>query len=151
MSALAAAIAAVSLVVALTIRGAAASLSSKLEELRAELEQNRPSSSSDLGDRLGALEAQLLALPRTWEEFRNEARRAETRARAIVRDAQRELEAHGLESPALDAQAEQLRLEDGDGGSSEGVLSLPARMADSPESSRAQDWKDALRRKKYGA
>lgn len=96
--------------------------------------------------RLRDLEDQVERLPKRWEEFKNEATRAESRARAIVRDARRELAESGYEHAALEAQGAELRLHDGDGGEGEGVQSVRRAVGGDAQS----DAVEALKRRKFG-
>ncbi len=59
--------------------------------------------------------------------------RAESRIRATVRRARAELEEHGTYSPALDAEAQELRVIDGGGGEAEGVPPVPESVAPAPD------------------
>ena len=62
--------------------------------------------------------------------------RAERRIRDTVKRARKELKAAGLENPGMEAEAEQLRLVDGDGGADGGLRPLPAPVESAaPEAS----------------
>lgn len=71
--------------------------------------------------RVTDLEDAVDRLPSKWDEMVALARRAEERNRGIVRGALEELEEAGYEHAGVEAAAQELRLRDGDGGSSGGV------------------------------
>jgi len=70
------------------------------------------------------LEDDFERLPQKWEEFKGASVRAEGRARAMVKDVKRELDALGLEHAGIEEQGRELHPIDAAGGSEQGVLPL---------------------------
>lgn len=98
--------------------------------------------------RIAELEHAVDLLPQRWEEMVHAAKRSENRTRALIRDARRELGESGIDSPALEAAAGQLRLLDDDGGGSEAVSAVHQNV-ESPRPA-APDWRTAGLMKKFG-
>lgn len=61
--------------------------------------------------------------------------RAERRVRSVVQRARKELAKLGYEDPGLEAEAQELRLVDGDGGEEDGVRPVPASVETGSEAS----------------
>lgn len=87
-----------------------------------------------LSDELQEVRAQMAALEASHLDVRaavahgiEDVERVNLRIAATIRRTKAQLEEHGLESPALDAEASQLRVVDGDGGDGGG---LPAVQED---------------------
>lgn len=134
---------------AVAVSDALASATAVLADLVGVVESFREGPEARFSERLGELEHTVDLLPQRWEEFKNAARRSEDRARAIVRDAQKQLEELGLEHAGIEAQATELRVSDGGRG---GVEELPAVREDlESHAAPVEDWRAALNRKKYGA
>ena len=117
--------------------------------LEAALERYWSEGQAAMEDRLMALEADVSALPRTWEEFATDARKADQRARWHVKRVRTELEERGLVDDEVDALSRELRLVDGSGGNSSGVQSLQDPVAEIPTPSQ-DPIQRALRKKFYG-
>lgn len=132
-----------------TVHRAAALLLGLIQELAQDLGRIADGPEVPFSTRLADVEDQIERLPQRWEEFKNEARRAEGRARSIVADARKELEGLGFEHPGVEAQASELRIIDGGGSREEPVPTVHESVegpADTPS-----DWRSAaLRRKFYG-
>lgn len=86
----------------------------------------------ELSDRVRELEDLCDRLPAKWGEFAQLAKRAEERARAVVRSARKELEASGVDHAGLEAEAGELRLLDDDGGGDGEVQPVRGGMARTP-------------------
>lgn len=86
-----------------------------------------------IDERLRDLEEDVSSLPRVWEEFSRDAKKAQERARWHVRRVKKELERLGYEDAEIDALSEDLRRRDGEGGNGQGLLPLhDALEADAP-------------------
>jgi len=83
---------------------------------------------TDLEVRLQGIEADLASLPRVWQEFATDAKKAQERARWHVRRVKQELESRGLSDPEIDTLDSDIRRRDGEGGNGQGVLPLPENM-----------------------
>jgi len=134
--------------VGLLIRAAVRELRRSLRDIAAELEAARAGPEAHFSQRLLELETMVDTLPQRWEQIKREATRAEGRARAIVADARRELAASGLSSPAVDEQARELRLVDGEGGRGEAMPAVHQNVEGSAPA--AQDWRAAGIARKFG-
>lgn len=119
-----------------------------LEGIEAALEAMTAGPEEGYRTRIAELEHAVDLLPQRWEEMVHAAKRSENRTRALIRDARRELGESGIDSPALEAAAGQLRLLDDDGGGGEAVPAVHQNM----ESTRpaAPDWRTAGLMKKFG-
>lgn len=132
-----------------TVARAAARFEARSTGLLELLEQIAAGPEVPFTQRLDLLEHQVELLPKRWEEFKNEARRAEDRARAVVRSAQKELAELGVESPGVDGAARELQLVDAGGSGEEAVQPVRPRMegaAPAPD-----DWRSQGLRRKFGA
>ena len=78
--------------------------------------------------RLEALEKDVERLPRVWEEFADDARKAQGRAQWHVKRIKKELQERGLQDDEIDSLGSSLRPIDGDGGNGSGLPSLQAPM-----------------------
>lgn len=79
---------------------------------------------------LSILNARIKELTLAIAEGIEKTDRAEKRVRQVVTRARKELAAHDLEDPALEGEAQELRLVDGDGG--EELPEVPRPLADDP-------------------
>lgn len=146
---LAAVVLAVALVAhALLSRAAVRELSRQTERCADWLEDIAKGPEASFSHRLLELETMVDTLPQRWEQIKAEATRAEGRARAVVRDAQKQLAQSGVEHAGLEAQASELRVVDGGAGAGEPV---PA-VREGVEGARpgAEDWKRAALSQKFG-
>lgn len=123
-------------------------LGGHFERLEAAVRATGEPAEADMRRRVADLEDLTERLPQRWEEFKNEARRAEDRARKIVGSAREELAEHGFEHAGVEAQARELHLVDAGGGEAEGLPAVPESM-EGPEPT-AEDWREAVRRRKFG-
>lgn len=120
----------------------------ELRAIRGELSRIGEGPEAAFSQRLLEMEHTLELLPQRWEEFKNEARRAEGRARSIVDGARKELEGLGFEHPGLEEQARELRLVDGDPGPGEAVPTVRTEVESAaPE---AESWRSLGVRRKFG-
>lgn len=121
-------------------------------EISADLRRLADGPEGTVSQRMADLEHEIGQLPRRWEEFRNEAKRAESRARSVVRDARKELESVGYTHAGVEAAAGELRLIDGDGGEGEGVPAMHPGMGHGPEvgGEEFKDYRALARQRKYG-
>lgn len=112
-----------------------------------------PPPAPDLEARVREIEDQVDRLPSKWEAMVKEAARAEGRARALVRRTQKELEDRGLVSQGVEAEADQLRLIDGEGGDDSDLQPVRRSVAYSeqtPHAPAVDDWKARTLARKYG-
>ena len=101
--------------------------------------------------RLLDLEDSVERLPRKWEDIKREALAAESRARAHIKRAQKELDERGLSDPGVDQLGRELSLLDGDGGEEGGVSPVPQALADPPAGDAGpEDWAEVARNRKFG-
>lgn len=90
-------------------------------ELRAALD--------DHADHIDTLQEQIRAQTLAIDEGIRHVDRSERRVRAVVTRAQKRLEEHDLFDPALDGEAEQLRLGNGEGSAEESVHPMRPNVA----------------------
>jgi len=83
-----------------------------------------------------AVDAHLELLDSELEMGVKRVKRTEDRIRAVVRSALKKLDEAGIEHPALEAEAEELQLDDGEGGPDSWVQPLPAGLEDGSEGNR---------------
>jgi hypothetical protein len=127
---------------------AADALGEILAGIRLELEKLVAGAEAPQSHRIADLEHAIELLPKRWEEFAYAASRAEARARAVVRDARKELAASGIEHAGVEAQAGQLRLVDEEGSGGEAVP--PVRESMEGTRGAPPDWKVAGLKRKFG-
>jgi hypothetical protein len=84
----------------------------------------------EINERLRDLEEDVSNLPRVWEEFSRDTKKAQERARWHVRRVKKELERLGYEDAEIDRLSEDLRSRDGAGGNGQGMLPLHDAMAE---------------------
>jgi len=96
----------------------------------ASVRQELVADALETGRALAGHEACFAELTHGVAEGISRVERAEARIRATVRRARQELEDNGTFSPALDAEAAELRIIDGGGGEGTPVQPLPANVAD---------------------
>jgi len=84
----------------------------------------------DLVARMGALEADHLDVRAAVAHGIEDVERVNNRISATIRRTKAQLDEHGLESPALDAEAAQLRVVDGGGGDDEPLPAVHEVVAD---------------------
>jgi len=84
-------------------------------------------------ERLRALEEDVGSLPRVWEEFSRDSKKAQERARWHVRRVKKELERHGLADGEIDSLDSELRRVDGEGSNGQGLLPLHDVLEESPQ------------------
>lgn len=83
--------------------------------------------------RLQELELQAERLPRVWEEFAKDAKKAQDRARWHVRRVKQELQERGLQDDEINLLDGTLREADGEGGNGSGLSDLQGPLATVPE------------------
>lgn len=118
------------------------------EALDLAVRQTGEPAEAEVRRRLADLEDLVERLPARWEEFKNEARRAEGRARKIVESAREELAEHGFEHAGVEAQAAELRLVDAGGGGEEAVPAVRQDLESPPTA--PSDWRSLARGVKFG-
>jgi len=84
-------------------------------------------------EHLGKLEERIQETRLAVAEGIERTDRAERRIKQVVTRAKKELRDRGFEDSALDAEAHELRLIDGEGGFESGLPTLPEEMADSSQ------------------
>lgn len=114
--------------------------------LEAVLERYWSARWQELIDRVSSLEADVDTLPRVWEEFAGDAKKAQDRARWHVRRARKELQERGFTDDELDTLDSTLRPIDGDRGNGSGMSGLQDPVAPVPPPPESWQTK-ALRRK----
>lgn len=87
---------------------------------------------AELEERVGMIEAQVMELPTTWEDFASEAKKQHERARWHIRRVKKELEERGLADDQIDALDGSLHPTDGGGGNGSGVHDMPGNLAEDP-------------------
>lgn len=142
-------VAAALLVLSWSLGRAAARFYPLFGEMSEALERMAEGPEVPFTQRLDLIEHQVELLPKRWEEFKNEARRAEDRARAVVRSAQKELEELGVEHPGVEGAARELQLVDDRGSRDEAVPPVRQNVEGAPAA--PQDWRAAGLRRKFGA
>lgn len=101
--------------------------------------------------RLLDLEDSVERLPRKWEDIKREALASESRARAHIKRAQKELSERGLTDPGVDQLGRELSLLDGDGSEEEGLSAVPENVAvPATGDVGAQGWAELARNRKFG-
>jgi len=105
---------------------------------------------ADVLSRLVELEGAIDALPARWKEFADHAKRSEQRVRAAIKSARQELEDGGLSHPAIEAEAVEAGMADGNGGGDVGVQSVRRAMASPATPAQPPDWNAATLARKYG-
>jgi len=90
-------------------------------------------------------------LPRKWEDIKREALASESRARAHIKRAQKELGDRGLADPGVDQLGRELSLLNGDGSEDETVPAVPESVAEpaAPDIG-PEDWRELTRNRKFG-
>lgn len=148
MTPLAVVLAAGILAVVMTARVLGKALARISDVLEATLGQIAAGPEVPFSQRLSDLEDLVERLPQRYEEFKNEARRAEGRARSVVSDALRQLDELGVEHAGISEQARELHLEDGGERGSEAVPAVRPQLESTPTA--AEDWRSKALRKKFG-
>lgn len=148
MDAAATALTAASLALLVGVVVAAVVVARSLAGIRGVIEAAAAGPEEGFRTRLAEMEHAVDLLPQRWEEMVHAAKRSENRTRALIRDARRELGESGIDSPALDAAASQLRLLDDESGGGE---AMPAVHQDVESvAAPVQDWRAAGLRRKFG-
>lgn len=104
----------------------------------------------EVNERLRNVEEDVGNLPRVWQEFATDAKKAQERARWHVRRTKKELDKRGLSDPELDTLDSEIRHRDGEGGNGQGLLELSETMAEIPRQP-PEDPMNALYRRKWGS
>lgn len=86
----------------------------------------------EVDERLRALEEDVGSLPRVWEEFSRDAKKAQERARWHVRRVKKELDRLGYEDGEIDGLDAEIRERDGGGGNGQGMLPLHDALEEGP-------------------
>lgn len=102
---------------------------------------------SHLRERLEDVEREMEDLPRKWESFAYEAKKAQERARYHARRVKKELEARGFADDEIDAMVGSLHGIDGARGENGGLRELPDDVAEVPQLETEDPTIIALRRK----
>jgi len=124
-------------------------ISASLSELAAGPEQG-------FSIRLRDVEDAVERLPKKWEDLKRDAAAAETRARAHIRRAQKELDERGFADPGVDQMAYELGVSDGVGGEDDGLRSVPGGVEGLEEqpvpgpAAAEEDWLAEATRVKFG-
>jgi len=103
-----------------------------------------------INERLRNVEEDVGSLPRVWEEFATDAKKAQERARWHVRRTKKELEKRGLADVELDSLDGEIRERDGAGGNGQGLLELSEAVEEVPAPP-PQDPMNAVYRRKWGS
>lgn len=122
-----------------------------LEGVRGHLETLSAGPERAFSIRILDLEDAVERLPRKWEDIKREALAAESRARAHIKRAQKELDERGLSDPGVDQLGRELSLLNG-GGSEEGEVSaVPEDVALAPTvDAGPEGWAEIARNHKFG-
>jgi len=103
----------------------------------------------EINERLRNVEEDLVALPRTWEEFARDAKKAQERARWHVRRVKKELEARGFEDAEIDTLDGELFRTDGEGGNGQRLLPLHDAVETVPPA--PENWRTRALNQKWGS
>lgn len=99
-----------------------------------------------IDERLRDIEEDVGSLPRVWEEFATDAKKAQERARWHVRRAKKELETRGFGDAELDTLDSEIRARDGAGGNGSGLPELFDHVEEVPTAP-ANPMNEVLKRK----
>lgn len=103
----------------------------------------------EVNERLRGLEEDVGKLPRVWQEFANDAKKSQERARWHVRRVKKELEARGLTDAEIDSLDGEIRNRDGAGGDGQRMLELSEAVEARPPRP-PEDPLTAVMRRKWG-
>lgn len=126
-----------------------------LSDIRIAFEMLAEEGAGTVRTRIGDLEDLVDRLPTRWEEIKAESARLDARARYAVGRVRKELEERDLQHDGIESLAGELRLVDGDGSESDGMLAVRADVEevpgpDSSDQPTPVGWEEAARMKKFG-